>query len=524
MTILTFKKKYWLTVLVLLLAVTLLGDMAAIACTRVPKNYLVVAPAGGDFHRLSDALKSITDASASNRYTIVVQGRIVEDGNKRGVDGYIDAKSHVDVIGQGATIEMWVPEATERDYGVQFLDVADSEWRDLNIVIKEMWDQMDFPYTGDNSSPLFGSKTIGCSFPIKVRGKTDRTARLVNIKTSWDWQAGTKAWSYGGAIMDLASPTIIDSEFREGPWEHSYGFNICGIGSSLLINSRFIGGGGSGGKDSAANYGLVIESGTPTIIGGVAEGGLGNIESHAVYISGGEPTLVGFVGKPQEFSYAFTYDTANPPVNGQFRPDVGADFRYLIRSLYLTLAEQPRAPESWTINIGVSPGGSEVASVSGSANSTYTNDVLRYIHNTPITVPIERYVSNAGDYLYISTSNITGKIYVKYTVMPAIGEEGYITASLYLGKTSAKITGSTFYGTWAWNPPLGLSPEAGVNPEWEITSSSFIQLWEGGIDSTAYSAMNWFGGFFEMPAYYCTFQGDFYNVRPIGIPFNSKGQ
>ena len=61
------------------------------------KNQITVAPAGGDFQKLSDALNQITDASASNRYTISLYGRIDETVT-------LVAKSYVDVVGYGADI------------------------------------------------------------------------------------------------------------------------------------------------------------------------------------------------------------------------------------------------------------------------------------------------------------------------------------------------------------------------------------------------------------------------------------
>jgi hypothetical protein len=491
--------------LLVLLAVIFINAFIICGCERTPKHNIVVASAGGDFTRLSDALKSITDASAINRYTIVVKGTIIEDGNQPEVDGYIDARSHIDVIGQGATIEVWTPEYKGKDYTVQFLDVTDSEWRDLSVLVKELWNQNDFEYSDNGSLTDIG---IGCSYPIKIRGQTDKSCRLVNIKTSWDWQAGTKGWNYGGAILDLASPTLIDCEFRGGQWGASTGFIISSIGSPLLMNCRFIGGGGPGIKLGAVNYGIIISNGSATLIGCVAEGGLGSINCHAIYIYSGEPTLVGCVGKPHEFSYVFSYDASNPPVDGKFRPDIGAEYRYLVRDLQLSF---PPQSSNWTISVGLSPGGAEIASVAGSSNITNIYDISSI-----------GYVCNAGDYLYITTTNITDKIIVKYTIMPAIGEVGAITAGLYLEKTNAKITGSTFYGTWLWNPPLGISPDACINPGWEITGSSFIQLWKEGITEKAYSVMNWFGPFFEMPAYYCYFNRDFYNVRPADTPLLPK--
>ena len=123
----------------------------------------------------------------------------------------------------------------------------------------------------------------------------------------------------------------------------------------------------------------------------------------------------------------------------------------------------------WTIKIGMTPGGAEVrpGSVSGNGSMAYP-----YLS----IVPVRNYVVNAGDYLYLSTTGISGKIYLKYTVMPAIGTPGHLTAGLYLGKSKPKITRSIFYGTWALNPPFAFTLAAGIKPQWEITNSSFIRL------------------------------------------------
>jgi len=138
---------------------------------------LLTVGEGGDYTKLSDALNSITDASETNRYCIVVIGKIVDDAQ-------INAKSYVDIIGFSADITV---QTDSNVHGVVFDSIVESEWRDITIRRK-----------GDITSSVHA-----CC----IKGTTDKTCRLVNCKFINEISAAVNS-CHGIVIWGSASPTI----------------------------------------------------------------------------------------------------------------------------------------------------------------------------------------------------------------------------------------------------------------------------------------------------------------------------
>ncbi len=94
--------------------------------TQGYKNIKVVAKAGGDFTTLTDALNSITDNSASNRYLIkVAPGTYIER---------VTMKPYVDIEGSGElnTVITWIGSPTGYDHGT-IVGASNVELRQITI-------------------------------------------------------------------------------------------------------------------------------------------------------------------------------------------------------------------------------------------------------------------------------------------------------------------------------------------------------------------------------------------------------
>ena len=173
---------------------------------------LLTVGEGGDYTKLSDALNSITDASETNRYCIVVIGKIVDNAQ-------INAKSYVDIIGFSADVTVQIDSNV---HGVVFDSIVESEWRDITIRRK-----------GDVTSGVHA---------CYIKGTTDKTCRLVNCKFINEISAAVNS-CYGIWIGDSASPTITGCEIQGGNGEsYCYGIVIGGSASPTITGCKSIGG------------------------------------------------------------------------------------------------------------------------------------------------------------------------------------------------------------------------------------------------------------------------------------------
>ena len=251
-------------------------------------NKILTVGEGGDYTKLSDALSSITDASKTNRYCIVVIGKIIDDVQ-------INAKSYVDVVGFSADITV---QTDSNVHGVVFDSIVESEWRGITI-------------------RRAGNVTSGVR-ACYIKGTTDKTCRLVNCKFINEISAAVNS-CYGIWIKDSASPTIINCEFQgsNNGGNSCYGIEITNSASPTITGCKVQGGSGGdscygiwigdfasptitgckvqGGSGGSYCYGILIgNSASPTITGCEIQGGSGGSSCHGIRIEGSaSPTITG---------------------------------------------------------------------------------------------------------------------------------------------------------------------------------------------------------------------------------------
>lgn len=93
-------------------------------------NVIVVATSGGDFTNLADALLSITDASATNRYLIKIMPGIYDSQSS----GPPIMQSYVTVEGSGKLNTILKGQYIALQFGVSYANLYESEVRDLTII------------------------------------------------------------------------------------------------------------------------------------------------------------------------------------------------------------------------------------------------------------------------------------------------------------------------------------------------------------------------------------------------------
>ena len=175
-------------------------------------NKILTVGEGGDYTKLSDALNSITDASETNRYCIVVIGKIIDDVQ-------INAKSYVDVVGFSADITV---QTDSNVHGVVFDSIVESEWRGITI----------------RRAGNVTSSVHACC----IRGTTDKTCRLINCSFINEISAAINS-CHGIWITNSASPTIIGCKAQGGSGgSYCYGIVIGSSASPTITGCESIGG------------------------------------------------------------------------------------------------------------------------------------------------------------------------------------------------------------------------------------------------------------------------------------------
>jgi len=175
-------------------------------------NKILTVGKGGDYTKLSDALNSITDASETNRYCIVVIGKIVDNAQ-------INAKSYVDIIGFSADVTV---QTDSNVHGVVFDSVIETEWKGITIRRK-----------GDVTSAVYA---------CFIKGITNKTCRLVNCRFINEISAAVN-YCYGMLIGDSASPTITNCKVQGGSGGSScHGIVIGDSTSPTITGCESIGG------------------------------------------------------------------------------------------------------------------------------------------------------------------------------------------------------------------------------------------------------------------------------------------
>ncbi len=183
----------------------------------------IVSQTGGDYPSLSAALAGITDASASNKYCILVTGSITETA-------LITGKSYVDVFGLGADVDI----TSESDgNGVSLNNMASSVWKDI---------------TFRRSNSTNASNSV-----IKIYGTTDNTVQLLNINAIN--QISGAASCMGINIAYQSSPQLVNC-YGKGAATSNDGYGI-GIGDSAptLISCR-----GEAGTGGTSRFGILVST------------------------------------------------------------------------------------------------------------------------------------------------------------------------------------------------------------------------------------------------------------------------
>ena len=212
-------------------------------------NKILTVGEGGDYAKLSDALNSITDASETNRYCIVVIGKIVDNAQ-------INAKSYVDIIGFSADVTI---QTDSNVHGVIFDSIVESEWRNITIRRK-----------GDVTSGVHA-----CC----IRGTTDKTCKLINCKFINEISAAVNS-CHGIWIGYSASPTITSCEIQGGSGgDYCRGIEIGGSAFPTITGCEI-----QGGSSGSYCYGIGIGySASPIITSCKSIGGM--ISSHSTNFS-----------------------------------------------------------------------------------------------------------------------------------------------------------------------------------------------------------------------------------------------
>lgn len=282
---------------------------------------LIVAFADGDYDKLSDALNSITDASETKRYAVLVIGKIVDTNQ-------INAKSYVDVIGYGADI---VVDTDSDVHALMMSSIREATWRDITV-----------RRTGS---------TTGKVNVLRIYGNTDDTVRL-EYSRFLNEVSNAADNNSGIVIFNEASPILVGCVGQAGPGNYSYGIAITGVASPTLYETTGIGGSGE-----YNCHGIICgQSAHPTLIGCIGKQGTGGIRCYGLpVIDQASPVMIGCLGTYQKFSTPWNYRPSN---DGRFQPFAGKPYQLV--SLQTLVREA--ATVGTTLNLGTTPGGSEIAS------------------------------------------------------------------------------------------------------------------------------------------------------------------
>ena len=421
-------------------------------------NKIVVVGERGDYAKLSDALNSITDASETNRYCIVVIGKIVDDAQ-------INAKSYVDIIGFSADVTV---QTDSNVHGVVFDSIIETEWRDITIRRK-------------------GNVTSGVH-ACCIKGTTDKTCRLVNCKFINEISAAVNS-CYGIRIWGSASPTITNCVVQGGSGGNScYGIGIWDSASPTITGCKAQG--GSGGNYC---YGIRIWGfASPTITNCVVQGGSGGNSCYGIGIWGSaSPTITDCK------SIGGVISSHNTNFSESFQPYSDKPYMLLSIVVYVYTAQESGA----TLKLGTTEGGDEIASgIPVDSTGWKFFDFNR----------VER---AAGEYLYatvvdsdgnpISVSSDAIKIY--YSVITNYAD----CYSLYLNTYGyARIEGGTFVGNGA-SEGIKIAGASISAKNWLITNATIETLDPANEYSiTASSSLT------DAPVYNCVLVGGLLNVTP----------
>lgn len=237
--------------------------------SRYVRTLVVDASGNGDFTKLSDALASINDASASNRYRIYLFGPIVETET-------INGKSHIDVFGQGGSVTVDIDGAGA---GIELDSIIDALW--LNVTVIRDGLIPDGSYSTDDF-PTFA-----------IIGSCDETVILESCCIENISDAVSSADHFTGLMIDdTSSPRLIDCVCRGSALaQYGHGLWYRGSSSGVAINCKGI---GNDNGNANNNWGVYIyHNASPKLINCEAIGGSNGANGYGMYIRGSaSPELI----------------------------------------------------------------------------------------------------------------------------------------------------------------------------------------------------------------------------------------
>jgi len=272
-----------------------------------------VASAGANYSKLSNALADITDASSTNRYCIVVFGKVTDDAQ-------IVAKSHVDVLGFNAEIES----TYAGDFSLSVKNITDATFRDITIRSKNSGYTINIGYVGSDI------KFYNCNF---FNEKSDGTyLAAVNLAN------GAQSEFYNCIAKGSDNGNIGSAGWRMG------GFNATPLIKSCI---------GYGNANGASAFDI-RQGSSPRLVNCLAIPGKSN-NSYGYWIQHtSAPKLTGCKATPEKQACEWAYTSAN---NGRFRPFAGHPYQIIGLMVWVNTAHA-----GVTLDIGTTVGGSEIAS------------------------------------------------------------------------------------------------------------------------------------------------------------------
>ena len=350
---------------------------------------------------IKHALSLITNPSQDNQYTIVAHGEIVDTG-------VIYWKPHTHLVGVGLDWTI-ATDAASRFPSLYFLDVTNAVFENATIRIsnpghvEKIWfdDSVDDTVVFNNVHFVV-NPTVGTtdSVTIIVRKHSNPVFNNCHIVASQGCN------SVACVVKHAASPTFnnctIEGAANNGEY-NTRAMSIHDSASPILTGCNIVGGVSETGSATTV---LIANAAAPILTGCTIINGIGN-NSSAIAVGGGarisaSPCFNGCTIMYPVVSKQYIYPDDFPDsTDGNITILPIENAPYFIHSIYVYVHE---AVAGSTLNIGTTPGGSEIA-----ANvSTGVWDVKYF--------PYNRESLNANEPIYITLSDPNVGIHILLSV------------------------------------------------------------------------------------------------------------
>ncbi len=273
--------------------------------------------------------------------------------------------------------------------------------------------------------------------------------------------AGGGTVSIGIHTFNWSQPILDNCEGHGsntvGSGNHTYGVG-CWDTSAPVFNGGMAEGGGASMVATGITAGVYMGTGEQyaTFNGFTAIGGIGNgtCQNYAWYLedSAVSPILNSCIGRPPTSTQWFRYTSAN---NGRFRPF--ASRKYQLISIYVYCWVSAGIPGGRTLNLGTTPGGTEIAS-----GIPLADGAIDYFDFTKVCVAADGYM-----YCTIAGGAVPeDSFFVGYTAAYNCGGQGALLVDTV---GNARINNSSFY-----SPRDGITVQIAANacahPHWRMSN------------------------------------------------------